>query len=140
MIAASKLEGTPYLYRGRNNLGVDCLGLVALAYENAIGSFEIEWPDYGPPWHRDPHHKVGLAFLERVFSRSRTDRYSSGNVIVFNMGKLRQWHVGICSGENGFWHCHFRRGVEHEKLSADWRQKVEAVFKISEEKNGNFGI
>lgn len=124
--AGRGLVGIPWHHLGRTREGVDCVGLVLLAYRAA--GLELEDSRY-PRGHRGPE------LLEHIARQGR-EVYAGaalpGDVLLFADG-LHVCHLGLAStmhGEPAVIHAHLRRRrVREEPLSAGMGDLLRTAFR-----------
>ena len=107
--SAMQLIGTPYRFGGTNNQGVDCSGLVYLAYQNA----GIQVP------------RTSLAQY-RHSDRIRLSQLEPGDLVFFKLDRSPVSHVGIYVGDDRFIHAP-RTGKHVEYASLDnnfWKKRL----------------
>lgn len=103
--AARALRGTPFRLQGRDERGLDCVGLIAVVFD-----LTAEAPcDYGL---RGTMPDRAAAMLDRHFSRRRNGPPVAADVVLFDGGPA-QLHLGLWSGSSLI-HAHagLRRVVE----------------------------
>lgn len=86
---ARKLIRTPWRHLGRNEAGLDCIGLVLLAASRA----GIVLPDPSP-YAREPSEQKLRQGLASVLDHVPLPEVAPGNVLVMNLG-LYAGHVGL---------------------------------------------
>lgn len=132
--AARAYLGTPFRHRGRRRTGVDCVGLLLLAFRDC----GVELPDfrlYGKEPHEDGliervTHAVGEPIaVAPVFS----DQLQIGDVVVMRFS-INPHHVALVGdyvfGGHSLIHAHGEAGkvVEH-RFSDDQISRVTHVFR-----------
>jgi len=133
--AARAYLGTPFKHRGRTATGLDCAGLVWLAYCD-LGYTPPDLARYGREPHRDGLMQAMEAALDAPVWRGRSVPRSllqPGDVVV--MCFVREpHHVAIVTDSAshglGLIHCYGNIGhvVEHG-LDAMWQDRILAVFR-----------
>lgn len=103
---AEKWMGTPYLYGGNDNNGIDCSGFVLQVYKNALG---IKLPRTSATQHE-------------FCSRIDKSRLKAGDLVFFATTKEhdRVSHVGMYIGEGKMVHASSSRGVIISSLDEDY--------------------
>lgn len=91
--AAARLIGTPFRHRGRTEEGLDCFGLVALAYRRGAG-MELPEIEYGPR----PTSEFVVGNAARVARNVPRIEAKIGDVAVLRLGE-RTTHLGIIGGK-----------------------------------------
>ena len=118
MIDTAKLIKIPYVHKGRDEKGVDCLGLVHLVFSE----FGIQIPDedYGPRWYLK---EVNERFLPILIEFKEVKDPKMYDLVLFKSRKksLTQ-HIGICLNSFSFIHSS-KAGVNIARLGVDpWRK------------------
>ena len=96
--------GVPYLYGGPGRQGIDCSGLVMVAYQRAAG---VHLP------HR-------AAKLQEMGNRISRKKLRFGDLVFFNTGSQEGLHTGIFIGNNRFVHASVSRGVMTSDLDENY--------------------
>ena len=135
--AARRYTGVPFRHRGRSNRGLDCAGLVWIAYRDC----GLELPDnarYGREPHRDglvTHCRVALG-EEIATPPVNSARLEPGDVLVMRF-EFEPHHMAIVTrhplGHLAILHADGDRGqlscvLEHG-LSADMVSRITHVFR-----------
>lgn len=119
--AARELLGTPFRHQGRSTAGVDCAGLVVLAYA-AAGLPVKDAKGYS----RLPHKRLLETALEQSFER--VDEPQPGDVLLMAFEGEPQ-HLAIYAGRT-ILHSYQRAGKVIEHRYADvWRARVRGVYR-----------
>ncbi|OED38491.1 hypothetical protein AB834_00830 [PVC group bacterium (ex Bugula neritina AB1)] len=118
MIDTVKLMRIPYVHKGRDEKGVDCLGLVHLVFSE----FGIQIPDedYGTRWYSK---EVSERFLPNMIEFKEVKDPKMYDLVLFKSRKksLTQ-HIGICLNNFSFIHAS-KAGVTIGRLGVDpWRK------------------
>jgi cell wall-associated NlpC family hydrolase len=115
--AARKYEGTRWHHLGRSKDGVDCVGLLLLAAEDAGMPHE-----HPPAYPRGQRGYDLVKACEQMGRRIAINQAQDGDILIFTDG-LFPCHVGIRSTKFGVphvIHAHaLRRVVNEEPLSHD---------------------
>lgn len=103
---AEKWMGTPYLYGGNDNNGIDCSGFVLQVYKNALG---IKLPRTSATQHE-------------FCSRIEKAHLKAGDLVFFATTKEhdRVSHVGMYIGDGKMVHASSSRGVIISSLEEDY--------------------
>lgn len=133
--AARSMLGRPFLHQGRTLRGMDCIGLLALAFAQATGIVLKPRTDYG----RLPAHKK----LESELTAHMGARVASGPLaasfelkpaqVVTCKWEVEANHVAIVTPHPdrgvGLIHCYYARQkvVEHG-LDSVWRSRITGVW------------
>ena len=111
--------------QGRDHNGVDCIGLIVMAYRDA--GFEI---DEGVPDYRSIDPKRLVETLLRYCDRlARGELLMPGDVVVY--GAPREAHCGlIADGRNGFdiIHCPMNRAVVETRFDPN-RGQIKGIYR-----------
>lgn len=91
LACARALLGTPWRHLGRSPAGLDCIGLVLLAAQDA----GLHLPDPAP-YAREPSSQALREGLATHLDQVPLDALLPGDVLAFNLG-LYAGHVGIFS-------------------------------------------
>lgn len=126
--AARSYLGVPFRHRGRTSAGLDCAGLLVVAYRD-LG---IELPDiriYG----REPHKNGLVRAVEDGFGQPLGRAPEPGDVLLMRFER-EPHHLGIVGdyihGGLSLIHAYGAAGrvVEH-RLDAAWRARIVAVYR-----------
>ena len=101
---ARALVGVPFRLQGRSTeTGLDCIGLVALALEQARNAGSLPTPrTYRLRNSRTDHH---LAFAELAGLLSVDDEVRAGDIVHTRPGPLQD-HLLVALGKSEFVHAH----------------------------------
>lgn len=141
---ARKLIGTPFRHTGRSSLGVDCGGLLYLAYNRAGIFFPMNSPDgpYTIAWwkHIDAKERLYI-LLEFAGFRFLSDNESIDkcDVVCFKLfgEKYPAHHCGIMINQTHFIHakCGWRskdRKVGFDPLHPSYYERLVSVMRYKE--------
>jgi cell wall-associated NlpC family hydrolase len=93
-------RGTPYRMGGLSKKGVDCSGMVYLAYKDIVGQYL-------------PRTVMGQKILGQEIKRHEL---KIGDLVFFKVTPRVQ-HVGIYVGDNNFLHASTKKGVKISSLN-----------------------
>lgn len=123
---ARSLIGTPWRHAGRRSTGLDCVGLMVLAFEQ--DGLAVDVPEYrrDTPWSADPQ-----AWLEQHMQR--VDDMQPGDVALI------QWPrqpspahlalIGTLHGQPSLIHCHYGAGVVEHGIDDQWMRRIRGVYR-----------
>lgn len=128
--AARACLGTPFLHQGRvPGVGLDCLGLVVVAYR--ANHFKInDRIDY-------TLQPDGTALQQGLAQHGEMvdDVWTPADVMLFRLSQGPQ-HVGLYVGENRIIHAYLPAGrVVEISLTPNWRRRVCGVYRFLGTKN-----
>lgn len=96
----SQWRGTPYRLGGLSKKGLDCSGMVYLAYKDIVGQYL-------------PRTVLGQKILGEEINRHEL---KIGDLVFFKVNPRVQ-HVGIYVGDNNFLHASTKKGVKISSLN-----------------------
>jgi cell wall-associated NlpC family hydrolase len=96
----SEWRGTPYRMGGLSKKGLDCSGMVYLAYKDIVGQYL-------------PRTVMGQKILGQEIKRHEL---KIGDLVFFKVNPRVQ-HVGIYVGDNNFLHASTKKGVKISSLN-----------------------
>ncbi len=114
---AKSYVGTPYSYGGMSRVGVDCSGLICLAYQSANKSLprtSRALSEYGPEVRKNQLEPGHLVFFDAKNGQSINH---VGMVVSLESGETHFIHATSSSGvridrlEDPYWQTRFRKGV-----------------------------
>lgn len=112
--------------------GTDCLGLIRGVLREVTGQ-DFALPPYDVGWYVVDRTEPLLNGLRRYLLQAKED-WLLGDILAFRMKpSVSVRHLGILSAqlpEPSFIHCLQRRGVVDVSLSAPWRARVAARFRL----------
>lgn len=126
--AARALVGTPWRHRGRNERGIDCIGLIVAALR--AGDFPIkDRIDYGrEPWADGLRRELSGQFGEPL----QESAWQPGDIVLFDLPGKEPCHVGILAdyrfGGLSLIHAHSRHNVAEHGLDGLWRRLLVEVY------------
>jgi cell wall-associated NlpC family hydrolase len=119
---ARKYLDVKFYHAGRNHLGMDCAGLVVLAYRDSGIELQDFKGDYGREYDRARIKRA----LEKDFYRV-TDM-QAGDVLLIRFDNPQ--HFAICSGEGTMIHSYEKAGKVVEVRLADvWLARIKGVYR-----------
>lgn len=131
---AKAMVGTPFRWRGRDRTGLDCYGLVRLAYREVLG---IALPDY--PY--EPADVDAIAALIRsqepdwlcvaaqVGSEIRFGAERAGDILEFRV-EGSPIHLGLVLAPGRALHASVELGVVRDRYrSVRWRHRVLGIYR-----------
>lgn len=133
--AARSFIGCPWRHQGRTERGMDCIGMVSLAFRKAGITPPGDRIDYG----RRPHNKRLSAGLTDHFGEPVSDGSLMAGDVVTMRWSGEENHVALVTDHPhglGVIHCYaFAPGgarggrvIEH-RLSNDWRNRIVEVWR-----------
>lgn len=131
----NKYVGIPYKDNGRDEIGIDCWGLVRLVYNKEFG---ISLPSYAEDYSGSDRQRIAELIAQyREGWQETTQEPKSGDVVLFRVLGL-QTHVGIITEYPYFLHARDGRDSSIEKLDAStWSKRVVGIFRYSESAKNN---
>ncbi len=122
-----KYLGIPYVHQGRSMGGLDCYGLLILAYRDiGVELFDIQ--DYDEQWQ----WKGKNLFLEnyhRQWTKVGLPRYY--DVVLFRDGRDVAAHAGLMMDDAAFLHCARKVGVVQSRISdRRWGGRVAGIYRL----------
>jgi len=122
-----KYQGIPYVFRGRDLNGLDCLGLAALFYKDCgIDIPENDGAAYERNWFRkDPER-----YLRGIQSFGREvapENIQPLDFVYFRMGGGIIAHGGIMVDPENFIHVLERTRVHLSPLNFKWRRRLVGI-------------
>lgn len=120
---ARRWVGTPYRDLGRNEHGLDCVGLILVVY-GGLGIINYTVPTYS----RTPDGTFLSHFPKAGFTRISPDKRLPGDVLAFKMMDYA-CHCGIVT-PTGVVHAYsVHRGVFEQPITGMMKQTVVAAFR-----------
>lgn len=120
--AARACLGTPFHHQGRQpSRGLDCLGLVAIAYRSA-GFLFSDRQDY-------PRLPKANELVDGLLAAGLRpcDHMSEGDVLLFRIGN-RLTHVGLVTDHGVIHSFQPSGGVVEHRLSMAWQRRLETRY------------
>jgi len=120
-----KYLGVPYLHRGRDLSGLDCWGLIIMAYAD-IDIKVIDLERYEKDWAL----KDGNLFVENYYTAWKpipANDLKLMDVILFKNFKGIASHAGLYLSADKFIHGS-KQGVVITRLSA-WKERIDGAFR-----------
>jgi cell wall-associated NlpC family hydrolase len=127
--AAKDLVGTRFQHCGRSRAGVDCVGVVVLAYQS-IGAEIKDFQNYSRQAVLNDSEVLASKITEQFEPGSRANLLL-GDLLLFSMRGVRT-HVGIYVGENQFVHAYEGsiNKVILDRLTPSWRARLIGAFTL----------
>lgn len=124
-----KALATPFLDKGRTWVGVDCWGLVALAYSELMGiSLPLYSGNYDSANDRPTLSKLVEQERKTWVQVDRVEVKPLDCVVLLMAG--RPVHVGLMIDKRQFLHCSHRIGTVVERVdSVLWQERVEGYYR-----------
>lgn len=121
---ARGMIGTPFLHRGRTSAGLDCAGLVIVAWRKATGRTEdvLDYPER-------PNDGVVSARASSFAERIRIEDAGPGDVLIMRFGGESS-HLGILTDDSVIHSSRPYRGVVEQKLTSAIRKHVVAGYRL----------
>jgi cell wall-associated NlpC family hydrolase len=124
-----KYVGVPYEHHGRTIKGLDCWGLIVMAYKD-LGIDVIDLENYEFNWAR--HGKNH--FLENYHEAWRKVMYPKFmDVLLFKNHEGVVNHAGIYLGYGKFLQCAYKVGVVVTPLDGKWSTRLVSSFRYLED-------
>lgn len=129
--AARGWIGTPFSHCGRSRHGIDCVGLIVVAYREA-GLQIRDRTNYG--WIGRPD-ELRTAVCE-AFSRIDVDNADAGDIFTMRIGDLEQ-HVAIYTGAGTIIHVYasangMRGAVTEHAITVPWHNRITGCWRHKE--------
>lgn len=122
--------GLPYADRGRDRAGVDCWGLVRLAYAEVLA---VALPDYSEAYVSAVERIEVAAVIEGEEQAGhwlRVERYKPLDLMVFRQGRAR-CHVGLFVSSGLMLHIAEGHSSRLEAYSAGhWRPRLTGIYRF----------
>ncbi len=132
IFAVMKYVGIPYKHLGRDENGLDCWGLILLAFKELRG---ITLWDIGEEYPEDWSWKGKDLFMENYQRQwEKVDRPALYDVVLLNNGKGIANHAGIMINNRNFIHC-IKAGVVLARVTdKQWKPRVAGYFRFKNDK------
>ncbi|MCK4302824.1 MAG: C40 family peptidase [Candidatus Eisenbacteria sp.] len=116
--------GIPYAENGRDESGVDCWGLVRMAY---LDRYRVSLPSY--TYGLTPELQAKEIEARQAEGWRKVDDPQEADVVLLR--QLRQpCHVGVVCGDGNFLHCEEGIGVVSQCLRGPrWKNRIEGFFR-----------
>ncbi|PKP75673.1 MAG: peptidase [Alphaproteobacteria bacterium HGW-Alphaproteobacteria-6] len=128
--------GTPYRHQASaQGGGTDCLGLLRGIWRALYGCEPEAVPAYTPDWSEpDGQERLWRAAERHMRACAPATPIAPGEVLLFRMreGSVAK-HLGLAARRGGaatFIHAYSGHGVVESPLSAPWRRRIVARFKL----------
>lgn len=133
-----KIMLTPYVDKGRDYDGIDCYGMLYLAYKDVLG---VALPTYVDEYDDTGKTAASREALSALITGHTHEwepvdgRYRPMDVALFTLGG-QPIHIGVMIGKDKFIHCEEKIGVIVERLSsAKWAKRKEGVYRLCQKKS-----
>ena len=123
--------GIPFKYKGRDETGLDCWGLVRLIYKN---EYNISLPSFGDDYSDNDIERISELIAQYKEGWESIDTPSEGTVVLFKVLGSES-HVGIAISDTHF--IHAREGYDSaiEAFNSPyWKRRLVGHFKYSQNK------
>lgn len=127
-----KIMGTPFRDKGRDYSGVDCYGLVRLAYHDV---FSVDLPSYSDEYTDAGNSRESRLELNEILAMNKRHwkqikDYRPMDVALFTLGGM-PIHVGLMIDSKNFLHCEKKVGTVIESItSAMWKRRHEGSYRL----------
>lgn len=124
--AARKYLDTPYRHLGRDSTGLDCVGLLCVAFRDACG-FTGDFRDYA-------HQLTSALVFRRIKNYARripAEESQPGDVVLMNWGTIST-HFGIVCDNGGVIHADRTAGkvIEQRDVTTNPGCRIVAYYRI----------
>jgi len=126
-----KYVGVPYEHQGRTLEGLDCWGLIILAYRE-IGVEVLDLTDYDYDWAQQGDNHFVKNYYENW---QRVEAPCFMDLLMFSNPLGIPYHAGIHLGYGRFLQCALRVGVVITPLDDKWRQRLYGVYRYVKDKD-----
>lgn len=126
-----KYLNIPYLHKGRDEIGLDCYGLIILFYAQEFGIIIKDY-EYDNNWCRQGFNFIQEEYRKQWIKITKPEPYC---VVGFTMlGQKVEHHLGILMHDLiGFLHCPLNNMVSMDKLSHPiWKKFATGFYKYND--------
>jgi cell wall-associated NlpC family hydrolase len=132
-----KYLGIPYEHHGRTMKGLDCWGLIILAYKDfGIDVVDLEHYDYN--WFKKGEDyftkKYYLENYYKLWKRTMDPKFMDLAMFENSIGVPH--HAGICLSDGRFLQCAIKVGVIVSTLDVGWEKKLRGFYRYTPVKEG----
>ena len=126
---SNKYLGIPYKSHGRDEVGIDCWGLVRLVYKQ---EYNIDLPSFSESYLEGDRARSEELIAQYREGWEQLDGPQEGCVVVLRvMGHLS--HIGVCINERQFLHAQEGSGSSVQDFDGiKWSRRVAGYFKYRE--------
>jgi hypothetical protein len=96
--AARGWMGTPFRHQGRNDRGIDCVGLVILTGKD-VGAVDVDFDNKNYP-RRSPHSDDFLQYFRDALIEKKKQDFKPGDIVVLKE-PIFPCHCGIIGERHG---------------------------------------
>lgn len=124
--------GIPFKYKGRNEEGLDCWGLVRLIYKN---EYDITLPSFSAEYKENEVERIEDLIAQYKEGWEAIDTPEEGSIVLFRILGAEA-HIGVAVSSTHF--IHAREGFDSaiEAFSASsWNRRIVGHFKYSQKSN-----
>ena len=121
--------------KGRDFSGVDCYGILHLAYKEILG---IELPSFIDDYVNAGDTKASRRVIKDIILAqkhhwNKIDHYYQAlDVVLFRFGDL-ETHLGLMINNKKFIHCEKKINTVVERLdSVKWKKRIEGIYRLRE--------
>lgn len=122
---AISMIGTKYHHQGRNEFGVDCIGLIMCAYESVGVNIKIP-NDY-------VRNQDGALILQELNKYTvKIDKLELGCILVINIGREPK-HMALYLGDNKMIHSYEGANqVTSHDMTIAWHNRIHSIYRVKD--------
>jgi len=123
--------GIPFKYKGRDENGIDCWGLVRLIYKN---EYNISLPSFGEEYAENDISRIQELISQYKEGWESIDTPTEGTAVLFRILGAES-HIGVAISDTHFIHARDGYDSAIESFNSPyWKRRIVGHFKYSENK------